>query len=165
MDKQLNAALRQAFKDAEQEFIDAGVHPVATIEKFRGQPQNPEAFEYYELPAIFVQRSVVWTREGKVYNGQVQWTFHVETDPSTTATGYEDFLDKVREVLDNFRTAFSSTMIRTADHELDAAVVSYDTLGYESTYYGSTRIDPVYQEETPQTMDLMGGLKTSMKEV
>jgi len=168
MDKDLIKALYEAFEDEKQSFIDAGVKPIATIDRYRGQPLNPEQFEYYELPALFFQRPVSWEREGNVYNGLILFTFHLVTDPTWEASNiatnkdaglkYYTLVDKVREVLDNFKTAFTGTMFRTQDSEIDTGVVMYDTLGYQCEYYGTTKIKPVYDESSyePEGLRILG---------
>ena len=45
---------------------DAGLQPVGTIDLYRGQPLNPEGFEYYEIPALFIDYSIAWERQGRV---------------------------------------------------------------------------------------------------
>jgi hypothetical protein len=157
MDKQLFLDLYQAFDDNKQEFINAGVPPIAFIDRFRGQPLNPEQFEYYALPAIFIERNITWAREGQVYNGTLNLGFHLVIEPtwdqSNIATNkdagmkYFTLLDKVREVLDNFRAGYVSALFRTQDDTIDAGVILYERLGYQCIYYGDTKIEPAYNDE------------------
>lgn len=166
MDKQLFLDLYEAFENAAPAFNVAGVKPVKFLDRYRGQPLNPEQFEYYDLPAIFIDRSVVWSREGQVYNGTLQLRFHCVTDPtwdtSNIATNkeaaleYFNWLDKVREVLDNFRACYCSSLFRTTDEAIDTGVVLYEVLGYQCEYYGSTKINPTYESAYPESVKITG---------
>lgn len=168
MDKQLFLDLYTAFENAKQEFTDAGLKPVMFLDRYRGQPLNPEQFEYYDLPAIFIERSVAWAREGQTYNGTLQLRFHCVTDPtwdvSNISTGkaagleYFNWLDKVRETLDNLRVEYCSSLFRTSDEAIDTGGVMYEVLGYQCEYYDTTRIDPDYDSAYPETLKIMRSL-------
>ncbi|OSZ79288.1 hypothetical protein CAP35_13830 [Chitinophagaceae bacterium IBVUCB1] len=152
MTKQFFLDIKQAFIDAEADMLAAGMPTIKYIDRFRGQPLNPEQYEYYPLPAIFIQSKIVWTLEGRVYNASVDFTFHIVTDPTwdtssvaanqSTGLNYYTFLDKVREVLDNLRVEYMSTLFRTEDDTIDADVVFYDTLGYRAAYYAENMMLP-----------------------
>ena len=170
MDAQFFLDLHQAFEDQASIFTAAGVQPVAIIDRFRGQPQNPEQFEIFPLPAIFVQRSAAWTREGKTYKADWSLIFHTVYDAtwetSSISTNKEEglkyytWLDKVREVLDNFSTAFTGTLFRTEDETIETGVVNYEALGYSCQYYGSTAIGTQYESHYPDDLKLVKGVKT-----
>lgn len=156
MDKDLYKDLYQAFEDAKADFITAGVPPIAIIDRFRGQPLNPEQYEYYPLPAIFIERSTEWLREGNVYNGITQLGFHLVTEPtwdtSSISTNkdagleYFDLVDQVRIVLDGFRKSYISSFFRTKDDPIDTGVVMYERLGYQCIYYANTPLKPNYAD-------------------
>lgn len=166
MDKDFFKDIKAAFEDSAALFTDAGMKPIAFIDRFRGQPLNPEAFEYYPLPAIFIQRKIKWKREGRLYNGTVLLSFHIVTDPTwdmSNISAHQDdglnyftFLDKVREVLDNFKTPYTSTMDRSEDDDVDAEVVFYDVLTYQCEYYANTNLKP--ETESTYNPDMVATL-------
>ena len=152
MDKDFFKDIKAAIDDKAALFTDEGMKPIAFIDRFRGQPLNPELFEYYPLPAIFIQRKIKWKREGSLYNCTAMLSFNVVTDPTWDVSSiapnqndglnYFNFLDKVREVLDNFDSPYTSTMERVEDDDVDAEVVFYDVLTYQCEYYANTKLKP-----------------------
>lgn len=166
MDAAYFTSLYQAFADAESKFTTAGVPPVAFIDRYRGQPLNPEQYEYYPLPAIFIQRRAKWEKKGNFYDAQWELNFHIVTEPtwdtSNIATNKEEglkyftFLDCVREVLDNFKTETTGSMTRTEDEVIDSGVTVYEALGYECPYYSMAKVGVQYASEYPEDMTVMG---------
>ena len=144
MDKFIKA-LNQKFADNQAAFTDAGLPFVKTIDKFRNQPLNPEAFEYFELPAIFVNRSIQWVKEGKYYTGLMTVEFHVVQDAtwptesfsSTIDDGLKQyiFLNIVRALLDDFESENTSKLQRSTETPVDADVSIYDVISYTCNYY------------------------------
>lgn len=175
MDKRLFQDIDQAFKDAAEIFEAAGVKPIAFIDRFRGQPLSPEKFEYYDLPALFIQRNIKWERVGRHYNAKAQLRFHLVADPTwdtssistnrDEALEYFTLLDQVRNVLDNFKTEYTSTLFRDEDDEMDADVVFYDVLGYVCDYYGNSDLKPGYESNyDTDTVATITGRQIKMKD-
>lgn len=164
MNSKLFLDICTAFKDAAPAFITAGVKPVAFIDRFRGQPLNPEQFEYYELPAMFLQSKIDWVRTGRNYNATLKLSVHLVTEPtwdmSSIASNQEEglkyyrYVEQVRNVFDNLQTAQTGTFFRDTDENVDAGVVFYDILGYEVPYYEASTINPVYEEDEDPDMDV-----------
>lgn len=175
MDKRFFQDIAQAFKDAEPAFIAAGVKPIAMIDRYRGQPMNPEQFEYYPLPAIFIQRGTKWERVGRHYNAKMKLQFHIVSDPtwdtSSIATNrdeglqYFSFLDQVRYVIDNFKSIYTGTMFRDEDDDVDSGVVFYDVLSYQCDYYGNSDLKPQYESNyDADTMAIITSRKATIRE-
>lgn len=137
--------LYQAFADAAPAFVAAGVPTVEVIDRYRGQPLNPEQFEYFPLPAIFISTSMTWQKIGNLYNGLLNWELHIVNEPtwemSSIATNKEEglqyyrYVNEVRKVMDNFESERISKPLRSTDREIDTGVIIYQVLGYTSTYY------------------------------
>lgn len=137
----------EVFAANQQLFIDAGLQPIRTVDKFRGQTTQPEKFEYYPIPAIFIFWRTKWEKEGKIYVGKTQLDFHVVNDePSDTAsifTNYEEalketfFYKSVQKVLDNLEAEGISKLVRSDDLTVDTGVVCYNILSYTTTIYES----------------------------
>lgn len=135
----------QAFQDNEALFTDAGLPAVKTIDKYRGQPLNPQQFELFELPAVFVGWSISWQKKGKFYEGLATLQFHVMQDAtweiSNVATNQEEglkqvvFIETLRLILDELESENTSKMTRADDLQADADVAIYDILTYTCNYY------------------------------
>lgn len=164
--EELIKALYDEFAAKAAAFTAQGVLPIATIDRYRGQPMNPEQFEYYELPALFIERSIKWERVNKVYNGVMELNFHLVSEPtweaSNIATNAEEglkyyrLLAMVRSVLDNFKFKDTSTFERTIDHPIESGVVMYDVIGYYCEYYDQGIIGPVYDEAQGDDLSVQG---------
>jgi hypothetical protein len=163
--------LHQAFENAKPAFIAAGVPPVATIDRWRGQTLAPGQFEYYPLPALFIGRSTSWSREGNCYNGDMTLSFHFETETTgemgSIATGkeealkYYDLVNQVRRVLDAFSSERVSSLERASDEEVDNGVTIYEILRYRCLYYET---EPEQAEAEPEDVEELGaGLVSVMR--
>lgn len=169
MDKGMILALYTHFEAQEADYIADGLKPVKYIDKYKGQPLNPEQFEYYDLPAIFISRKTLWTLEGASYKADVAWAFHIVTEPTWETSNiaankedgleYFDFIEKVRETLDAFKTDYTGTMFRTEDDEMDTGVIVYELLGYKSEYYATSKLSKKYDSEYPTDITFEGNLK------
>lgn len=169
MDKQLKLALYAHFEAQKSIFTNAGCKPVEYIDKFRGQPLNPEQYEYYPLPALFYSRKTVWALEGQSYKATIAWQFHIVTEPTWDTSNiaankeagleYDTFIDLVRDVLDSFKTAYTTTMIRAEDDEMDSGVTVYDVLGYVCEYYATSQLAKNYDEAYPEGITFTGKLR------
>ena len=147
MTPELIQELYDAFGAATHEFEDAGLTPIALIDRYRGQPQNPEQFEYYPLPAIFLSNTKNWFRAGNCWNADMQLNFHLVTEPtwdmSNIATNhlegleYYRLVEAVRKVLDNFSSDRTARLERESDQEADSGVVMYSVLVYKTIFYGN----------------------------
>ena len=145
---------------AKPRFIAAGLPPVATIDRWRGQILDPEAFEYYPLPALFIGRATSWKRQGRCWNGDTAFSFHFETETTgemgSIATGKEEALkyyrlvNLVRGVLDAFSSERISSLERSSDTEVDTGVTIYEILGYNAIYY---EYQPEHREEEPEELE------------
>lgn len=165
MTPQLMLEFYQAFSDARPNFIAAGVPPVETLDRYRGQPSNPKEFEYYKLPAIFISRQTVWTKVGNVYNGATAFEFHIEMENTgNTANLYDDkeeglqyhkFVNECRKVIDTFKSERISVPVRTTDREVDTGVTIYEAIGYAATYYEDEQ-EGKYLDGTIETINTQG---------
>lgn len=137
----------QIFQDNNQQFVDLGLEPVRTLDKYRGQTTNPEAFEFFETPAIFIATSIDWRKEGKIYRGTADIDFHiVQEAPWATGniyTGFEEALKKsyyhlmCHAILDDLESESTGKLLRINDRDIDTGVVAYNVLKYQCEYYGA----------------------------
>lgn len=137
----------EVFNANQQLFIDADLQPIRTIDKFRGQTTQPEKFEIYETPAIFISWQIKWRKEGKTHVGDATIDFHIVNDePSDTAsifTNYDEalkevfFYKSVQKVLDDLEAEGISKLQRLSETPVDTGVVCYNILSYQTTMYES----------------------------
>lgn len=160
--------IRTVLQDKEGLFTEIGLTPIKHIDRFRGQPLNPEQFEYYELPALFYGWNKKWEKKGGYYTGEVELTLHLVTLPtwetSNVSTNYEEGLRSilyemvVHAILDGLESESTGKMIRTEDNEIDTGVVNYMTIGYKLPYYDSAT-QTEYIEAIVDKLRLSGGLR------
>jgi hypothetical protein len=144
-------AVYELFEQKNSELTNAGLQPVRTIDRYRGQTLNPEQFELYGIPAIFIQWGVKWNMVGKTYTGEVSLAFHVVTDePWETANiyvGSDDALKKaffhtaVQRILDDLQGPGFNKIQRSEDAAVDTGVICYTILGYTTTIYDNVGIE------------------------
>lgn len=162
--------LYEAFATAAPDFEAAGLKPIATIDRYRGQPIEPEAFEYFDHPALFVGRQTTWSEEkGGVWVGTPTLEFHLlldtmgETGSQYTnheeALGYFKYITQVRKVLDNFRTDFTSKFKRANDNEVDTGVFIYEIIRYTFDFEDWDAVpEGKYVDSEDDDLELRGGL-------
>ena len=153
-------------------FTDAGLEPIRHLDKYRGQPQNPEQFELYNIPAIFIDYRITWQRDGRLYNGVVEIDFHLITDATwptsnlstNKAEGLKSmmYIQFCRQLLDNISSDNTGRMMRVGEQPVDAEVVSYQVLRYSCAYYDTAITGKQYAETTPEGIELSGKLKAKL---
>lgn len=171
MDK-LFLKIYEEFTSKASVFTELGLDPIKTIDMFRGQPLNPEQFEYFELPALFIDWRIVWTKAGKTYNGEAGLDFHLVTDAtwdtSNISTNRVEGLRKViyhtlvRAVLDNLDSENTGKLQRADETPVDTGVVNYHLLKYTCTYYDPYTIGPDYIYALAEELRLSGVLIQKM---
>lgn len=158
----------QAFEDKKQMFLDAGLEPVLHLDKYRGQPLNPAQFEYYDIPAIFIDWRIVWSKSGKSYDGKLSLDFHVVTDAtwdtSNVSTNHEAGLKTIvhhaliRSVLDDLQSENTSRLVRVDENPVDTGVVNYELLRYECNYSDPMLTGDEYIEVLIEALKISGQL-------
>lgn len=134
----------EAFEASKTVFEQAGLKPIAHIDKYRGQPLNPAQFEYYDLPALFIDWRITWEKVGKAYDGTVSLDCHLVTDATwdtnNLSTNKEEGLKNVvyhalvRSILDDLESEHTGKLKRIDENPVDTGVVNYQLLRYECPY-------------------------------
>lgn len=168
MDKLFIKAINDAFAAAAADFVNAGLPPVATIDKFRGQPLNPEAFEIFALPAVFYNMKCDWSKSGKSYNGIMTVEFHIVQDAtweiSNISTNMEeglkqvDLLNLVRRVLDGVSSPNTGKLTRLTEIPVDSGVTIYDMIAYTGSFTDPAVVNNQNLVEVTPEMGLEGQL-------
>jgi hypothetical protein len=130
--------------DASREkFAGRQLEPVAFVDIYRSQPLEPELYEYFPLPALFVD----YTMQGQGYNAPrlVTMTLHIVTDamPDTSSIsaqrmdGVKRFLYNmtIQELLENARLGNTGRLRFITEALIDAPVVNYHVQTYEFEAY------------------------------
>ncbi len=128
---------------ASQKFTGAGLAPFAFFDVYRSQPLRPELYEYFPLPAMFVD----YTMRGAGINQPrlVTITLHIVTDELPDASsissqkneGLKRFMYNllVQEILDGCKLGKTTALKFTSEDIIDAPVVNYHTHSYEFEAY------------------------------
>lgn len=126
-------------------FTAAGLQPLQTIDRYRRQPLEPEKFEFYQTPALFIDYRIRWERTGRKYDGHGTLDVHVVTDnPFDTGnifTNKEVALKQVfwfkiaRQLLDGLESDNTGKLYRMDERPVDTGVVVYHILTYGFNYY------------------------------
>lgn len=132
----------ELFDANKQLFIDAGFQPIRTIDKYRGQTINPQKFEIFETPALFIRTRTKWNKEGKQYTGNITVDFHLvideEGETANLYSNYEEALKQafyyrtVQVMLDDLSGEGFSKLTRVEDVPVDLDVFAYDILTYST---------------------------------
>lgn len=157
-----------AFEAKKQVFIDAGLEPIRHIDKYRGQPLNPAQFEYYDIPALFIDWRLTWEKVGKSYDGKLVLDFHLITDAtwdtSNISTNHTDGLRNivyhalVRSILDNLESENTSKLVRLDENPVDSGVINYELLRYECNYSDPMLSTDEYVDVLIEAIKIQGNL-------
>ncbi len=146
-----------------QVFIDKGLPAVKYIDFYRGQPTSPERFEFYDLPAVFIQY-----RTNKNY---ISLDIHVLTDPNHDTNNKSPFImsgldiiryyETIKDLLVNLESDNASKLHWVADEPLDADVINYHIITFECYYETIVYSNYPEQSDPDNTeLDMTGNLKT-----
>ncbi len=132
-------------------FVTAGLQPIRTVDLYRGQPLNPEAFEFFETPAIFLGWNIRWKTEGRTRVGSGTLEAHIVLDnPFETGnifTGYDNALKQifgyeiVDAILNGLESIYTSKLELTDQRPVDTGVIAYQIYSYQFTTYKPASIN------------------------
>lgn len=124
---------------ASSKFTERNLSGNFFVDVYRSQPFEPERYEYYPLPAIFVDYTM--TGSGKNKPRSISITLHIITDEmpdaSNISTQNVQGLNKIlynltlQEVLDGAQLGESSQLRFRSENSVDAQVTNYHTQTYE----------------------------------
>ena len=120
-------------------FLERGLMPVAFIDVYRSQPLQPELYEYYNMPAIFVDYSMSGNGIGQ--RRTVQMTLHVLTDELPDASNISEQRDEglkrflyqltLQEVLEGSVLGKTTALKFLSENTIDAPVINYHAQMYQ----------------------------------
>lgn len=136
-------ALYNKIEASRQKFVDAGLIPFAFFDIYRSQPLQPQLYEYFPLPAIFVD----YAMQGQGINQPrtVTMTLHVVTDemPDTSNIasqkneGLKRFMYNllIQEILENSKLGATKALKFLTEDTIDVPVINYHSQSYEFEAY------------------------------
>lgn len=131
--------LYHRFENNSAKFTDAGLSTISFLDVYRSQPLEPELYEYFSLPAIFVD----YTMTGKGINQQrlITMTLHIVTDDMPDASnisaqkseGLKRFLYLlfIQQILEGCKLGKTTSLKFVSENIIDVPVVNYHTQTYE----------------------------------
>jgi hypothetical protein len=137
----------EVFAANEALLTDVGLQPVRTVDLYRGQTVEPEKFEYFPTPAVFIQKYIRWSKEGKRYIGKTLLDFHFVSElHDQTANFFTDHeaaiaatnqAKIIHAILDDLQSEETSKLVREEDKDVDTGVVQYTIYSYSCQLYES----------------------------
>ncbi|MCV9929506.1 hypothetical protein OIU83_17730 [Flavobacterium sp. LS1R49] len=138
------------------------------IDLYRSQPVDPELYEYYSLPALFVNYTN--TGQGKDKPRLIQMTLHLVIDEEEDASNVAPnkvlgmnrfiYVGLLQEILEGRKLGTSSPLKFISEVPVDNPVADYHILVFEFESYARDLIEtPVFEFGEFETLDLKGKLK------
>lgn len=155
-----------------QKFENNGLNGDFFMDIYRGQPEDPEQYEYFSLPAIFI--SYTNTGQGKDKPRLIQITLHLvideENDMSNISpnkeTGMNRFLYSgiLQEILEGRKLVANSPLKFVSEVPNDSSVSDYHSLIFEFESHAKDLIgNPVFETGEFDKPSIGGMLKEIKK--
>lgn len=131
------------FEENKEKFKKYDLSSDFFIDVYRSQPLDPENYEYFSLPAIFVDYDIQGQGKGKAR--LVTMTLHIITDELPDAsnislqqdTGLKRFLYHyiIQDLLESNRLGNTSALKFISENIVDAPVINYHNQVYQFEAY------------------------------
>ena len=150
--------LKEKIETNKQRFSDAGLNGNFFIDIYRSQPLEPELYELYPLPAIFID----YTMQGSGLKQPrlVTLTLHIVTDNTAEISNISQFYEEglqrfmynslIQEILEGCRLGKTTPLRFIAEAPVDTEVVNYHT----QTYEFDMRLHDMMEDRLPMEADL-----------
>ena len=144
-------SLYQLLKSKSSKFTDAGLVPISFIDIYRSQPVDPELYEYFPLPALFVDYSM----QGQGINQPrlITMTLHVVTDELPNASNISEqktsglnrflYLLFIQQILEGSRLGKTTALKFISEGIVDIPVANYHTQSYELEAYPADMVGDI----------------------
>jgi hypothetical protein len=127
-------------------FSDAGLSPDFYIDVFRGQPLHPELYEYFSIPAIFVDYNMRGAGRGNPRT--ITLTLHIITDTMPDCSNISEqnndglnrflYLYKLQQILEGAKLGDTTGLVFIDEAPVEIPVVNYHTQSYSFNAYLSS---------------------------
>ena len=161
--------LYKLLESKKQVFIDAGLAPFEYLDVYRGQPLQPQLYEYFPLPAIFIGFSM--TGNGIRQKRTVTMELHLITDtmPDTSNiseqkdTGVKRFMYYllVQQILEDSTLGKTTKLVFGNEEPIEIPVINYHTQTYSFDAFLSDMMGNI--EETLgqfEALNIFGNIKS-----
>lgn len=125
------------------EFEKRGLNGDFFIDVYRSQPLEPELYEYFSLPAIFVD--YIMQGQGKKEPRLITLTLHVVTDEMPDASNISEQKDEgvkrflyhllLQKILEGSKLGKTTSLNFVTENIIDAPVINYHLQSYEFEAY------------------------------
>jgi hypothetical protein len=136
-------SLYQLLKANEAKFTDVSLAPIEFIDVYRSQPLEPELYEYFPLPAIFID----YTMQGKGINQRrtITMTLHFVCDELPDASNISEqktaglnrflYLLLIQQIIEGSHLGKTTALKFINEGVVDVPVANYHTQTYEFEAY------------------------------
>lgn len=131
--------LSELFANNQSKFTQIGLEAKFFIDVYRSQPLDPSLYEYFTLPAIFVDYKM--TGQGKNQPRLITLTLHIITDEMPDASNISDlqqdglkrflYATTIQQLLEGSTLGNTTPLKFIAEDIIDAPVINYHTQVYE----------------------------------
>jgi hypothetical protein len=136
-------SLYKTIEQNKNQFVDFGLSGDFFIDIYRSQPHDPELYEYFSLPAIFVDYAM--TGQGKNQPRIITMTLHIVTDEMPDASNISEQKEAglkrftycllLQSILEGCRLGKSTPLRFVSENITDEQVVNYHSQTYEFEAY------------------------------
>lgn len=132
-------SLYQLFESYSSVLTEAGLQPIQYIDVYRSQPLEPELYEYFPLPAIFVDYTMLGT--GIRQKRKITMTIHIITDELPDVSNLSEqkteglnrflYLLLIQDIIEGRSLGKTSVLKFLTEGVVDIPVANYHTQSYE----------------------------------
>ncbi len=164
----------KTIKNAKEVFEEHQLNSDFYIDIYRSQPAQPELYEYFSLPAIFIDYTSRGT--GKNQPRTISMTLHIITDDLPDASNISEsnetglsrftYLLLLQYILEGCRLGKTNQLKFISENIIDTPVVNYHTQTYEFGAYIADMI-PEFPEQIYgkfEELSIFGSLLNRPKE-
>jgi hypothetical protein len=160
-------SLYNAIEQNKNKFEKNGLSGDFFIDVYRSQPYEPELYEYFSLPALFIDYSM--TGQGKNQPRLITMTVHVITDEMPDASNISEQKEAglkrftycllLQSILEGCRFEKSTPVRFVSENIIDEPVINYHSQTYEFEVYLDDMITDVSQVFGEfERLNIYGGL-------
>ncbi|MDR2806245.1 MAG: hypothetical protein LBB85_11555 [Dysgonamonadaceae bacterium] len=136
-------SLYNIIEQNKQKLKDSGLSENFFIDIYRSQPQEPELYEYFSLPALFIDYSM--TGQGKNQPRLITLTIHIVVDEMPDASNISEqkqaglqrftYCLLLQSILEGCRLDKSTPLRFVSENIIDEPVINYHSQTYEFEAY------------------------------
>lgn len=115
-------------------FAENDLPNIKYIDLYRGQPKSPGRFEYFDLPALFIDYSINWSVR------EITLEVHAVTDQNHSTSNISPnrlkgldiirYIEIIKDLLIDLETSVTSKLALQSEQPLEADVVNYHIVSF-----------------------------------